>query len=262
MSDRTALVTGASRGIGRATAIALASEGYDVAITARTVAEGTHADGLPGSLESTAIEIEKYGVRALSVPLDLLDRDALVPTIESVLERWGHLDVYVSNAIYVGPEQQNRFLDEQPGEIERRIFGNLTAQLLMTQRVARAMADRGSGTVIHITSGAGMSDPPAPVGEGGWAATYGCSKGGMHRLAGILALELGPAGVRFLNLEPGFVATERTKSKTEYDWIASRGNPPEVIGAVAAWMLRQPEDVVPNGTTVRGAKVAKSLGLR
>jgi NAD(P)-dependent dehydrogenase (short-subunit alcohol dehydrogenase family) len=106
-----------------------------------------------------------------------------------------------------------------------------------------------------------MSDPPAPVGEGGWAVTYGCSKGGIHRMAGVLALELAAAGVRVLNLEPGFVATERTKAKAEYDWIASRGNPPEVIGRVAAWMLRQPDDVVPNGTTVRGAKVAKELGF-
>ena len=57
-----------------------------------------------------------------------------------------------------------------------------------------------------------MSDPPGPIGEGGWAIGYGTSKGGFHRMAGILAAELGPSGVRCFNVEPGFVATERATS--------------------------------------------------
>ena len=98
---RTALVTGASRGIGRAIALALAGDGYDVAVTARTVREGTGQFGLPGSLERTVAEIEALGRRALAVPLDLLDRDALVPAVDRVLDEFGHLDVLVNNAIYV-----------------------------------------------------------------------------------------------------------------------------------------------------------------
>jgi NAD(P)-dependent dehydrogenase (short-subunit alcohol dehydrogenase family) len=259
---RTALVTGASRGIGRAVALALATAGYDVAITARTVVEGTNDEGLPGSLETTAAEITALGVTALPIPLDLLDRAALAPAADRVLAQWGRLDVLVNNAIYAGPGPQRRFVDEEPVEIEKRIFGNLTAQLLLTQRAAQHMISAGSGAIVTITSNAGMSDPPAPVGEGGWPAAYGCSKGGVHRLAGVLAVELGPSGVCAYNVEPGFVLTERTRGKPEYAWAEQHGNTPEEVGAVIAWLLDQPADVVANGSTVRVSKIAKALGLR
>src|SRR2546423_5627181 len=181
-----AMVTGASRGIGRAIACALAADGYDVAITARTVVEGTGPGGLPGSLEWAASAIAAAGRRVLPVTLDLVDRASLVPAVESVLASWGHIDVLVNNAIYVGPGNFDRFLDVDPVNLERRIFANLTAQLLISQPAVRAMVDYGGGTVINITSGAGMSDPTAPIGQGGWALGYGCAKGGLHRMAGVL----------------------------------------------------------------------------
>jgi NAD(P)-dependent dehydrogenase (short-subunit alcohol dehydrogenase family) len=256
------MVTGASRGIGRAIACALASDGYDVAITARTVVEGTGPGGLPGSLESTTAAIDALGRRAMPVTLDLLDRASLVPAVESVLGAWGQIDVLVNNAIYVGPGNDDRFLDVDPEHLERRIFANLTAQLLLSQHALRAMADRGTGTVINITSGAGLRDPGAPVGEsGGWALGYGVSKGGFHRMAGVVAVELGDRGIRCFNLEPGFVATERVIAKAGLSWVAGRGKPPEVVGEVVAWLLRQPAGAVTNGTTVSVDAVADQLGL-
>ncbi len=257
----TALVTGASRGIGRAIAVALAGDGYDVAITARTVVEGTGDGGLPGSLESTGASIEAAGHRALQVPLDLLDRDALVPAVETVLDAWGHIDVLVNNAIYVGEGNDDRFLDVEPGNLEKRLFANLTAQLIISQRALRAMVTRGHGTVINITSGAGISDPPAPVGEGGWALGYGCAKGGFHRMAGVVAVELGGRGIRCYNLEPGFVATERVQADAALAWVAERGKPPEVVGTVAAWLLRQADGKARNGSMVSVDAVAAELGL-
>jgi NAD(P)-dependent dehydrogenase (short-subunit alcohol dehydrogenase family) len=257
----TAVVTGASRGIGRAIALALAANGYDVAVTARTVVEGTGDGGLPGSLESTAAEIEGAGQRSLPVPLDLLDRDALVPAVESVLDAWGHIDVLVNNAIYVGEGNFDRFLDVDPANLEKRIFANLTAQLLISQRALRAMVERGSGTIVNITSGAGISDPPAPIGEGGWALGYGCAKGGFHRMAGVVAVELGDHGIRCYNLEPGFVATERVRARANLAWVAEHGKAPEVVGAVAAWLLRQPDGTIPNGSMVSVDEVGRELGL-
>jgi NAD(P)-dependent dehydrogenase (short-subunit alcohol dehydrogenase family) len=258
---RVAMVTGASRGIGRAIALALAGDGYDVAITARTVVEGTSSEGLPGSLQATAAEIEALGRDALQVRLDLLQRDALVPAVEAVLDAWGHIDVLVNNAIDVGPGNDDRFLDVDPQHLERRIWGDLTAQLILSQRALRAMVERGGGTVINITSGAGMSDPPGPIGAGGWALGYGCAKGGFHRMAGVVAAELGDRGIRCYNLEPGFVATERVKARAQHAWIAEQGKSPEVVGAVAAWMLRQPDGTITNGKTVSTDKVAKELDL-
>ena len=258
---RTALVTGASRGIGRAIAAALAVDGYDVAVTARTIREGTGPNGLPGSLDSTTAEIEGAGRRALGVPLDLLDRAALAPAVERVLDEWGHLDVLVNNAIYVGPGNDERFLDVEPEHLERRIFANLTAQLILSQVALRAMVKRGRGTVVNITSAAGMTDPRSPIGEGGWALGYGCAKGGFHRMAGVVAVELGGMGIRCFNIQPGFVATERVLARSSLGWVAKRGKPPATVGAVVAWLLRQPDGAVANGSTVEVDDVAAELGI-
>jgi NAD(P)-dependent dehydrogenase (short-subunit alcohol dehydrogenase family) len=257
----TAMVTGASRGIGRACALALASAGYDVAVTARTVEEGTSDEGLPGSLATTAKEIEAFGGRALPVRLDLLDRDALVPAVESVLLEFGHLDLLVNNAIYVGPENDQFFLDVSMTELEKRIFGNVTAQLTITQRALRAMVSRGGGTIVNVTSMAGMVTPPGPLGDGGWALGYAVSKGGFHRAAGVIAAELGDAGIRAFNLQPGFIATERVTQQPHLSWIAERGNPPELVGQILVWMMSDEGSALRNGKTVHVVDAAKDLGL-
>ena len=264
MSDeaRTALVTGASRGIGRAIALALADEGYDVAVTARTVVEGTGPFGLPGSLETTVGEIEAKGRRALAVPLDLLDRDALVPAVEGVLEAFEHLDVLVNNAIYVSDGGLDPFVDTDPVDLERRIFGDLTAQLLISQPVLRAMAARGRGTVINVTAGGGRAQPTRKPGEGGWGLVYSCAKGGFHRMTAQIAVELGDRGVRCYDLEPGMVNTERVLAGGEaLAFVAKFGKPPWAVGAATGWLLRQPDGTVPNGSVVDTQAVCETLGL-
>ena len=106
-------MTGASRGIGKASALALADAGFDVAITARTVREGegraepnTVRDdsvvAVPGSLETTVSDLEARGARALAIPMDLLDRDAVIGAPATVLREWGRIDVLFNNAIYQG----------------------------------------------------------------------------------------------------------------------------------------------------------------
>ncbi len=255
------MVTGASRGIGRACALALAGAGYDVAVTARTITEGTSDEGLPGSLATTTAEIEALGVRSLAVPLDLLDRDSLVPAVETVLLEFGHLDVLVNNAIYVGSGNDQRFLDVSISDLEKRITGNITAQLVLTQRALQAMVSRGGGTVVNVTSMAGMVSPPGPLGDGGWALGYAVSKGGFHRAAGVIAAELGDAGIRAYNLQPGFIATERVTLQPHLAWIAERGNPPELVGSVLMWLLSDEGSRVRNGKTIHVADAAKELGL-
>jgi NAD(P)-dependent dehydrogenase (short-subunit alcohol dehydrogenase family) len=255
------MVTGASRGIGRACALALAGGGYDVAVTARTIEEGTSDEGLPGSLATTTAEIEALGARAFAVPLDLLDRDSLVPAVEAALMEFGHLDVLVNNAIYVGQGNDERFLDVSINDLEKRITGNITAQLVITQRALRAMVSRGGGTVVNVTSMAGMVSPPGPLGDGGWALGYAVSKGGFHRAAGVIAAELGDAGIRAFNLQPGFIATERVTLQPHLSWIAERGNPPELVGQILLWMLSDEGAKLRNGKTVHVADAARELGL-
>ena len=259
MSDpKTAVVTGATRGIGRATAIALAQRGYDVAVTGRTRHEGD--TDLPGSLDSVAAAIESAGRRAVPIVLDLLDVDALAPTAASIVEALGHVDVVVNNAIYVGPAGLARFLDTPPGEIERRIFGNVTAQLLFTQPILAHLAQRGSGTVAFTTSAAGYAPVRRGPGDGGWAATYGISKAGLNRIAEQLAVE--HPDITFWNLQPGQVATERVLAAgAELAFVAKGSAPVEVIGEAFARILDGPSDAFANGATIEVQDVARAWGM-
>ena len=267
-SDRqTALVTGASRGIGRAIAICLAEAGFDVAVTARTVSDGdptafepdTGAP-LPGSLDATARAIESVGRRALPIRLDLVDLDALAPAVDAAIVGLGHLDLLVNNAIYVGPGGNRRFLETEPDELVRRVFSNVTAQLLLTQRAVAHMVDRGGGLVLDITSAAGQITPRRPVGEGGWTLSYAVTKAGFHRIADMIALEYGDAGIRAFNLNPGFVATERVLAVKELAFVADKGIAPEVVGRVVAWFATTGRHRFENGTYHQVPDLARELG--
>ena len=133
---RIALVTGASRGIGRACAIALAAAGLDVAITARTVHEGdpfdesgsTLGEPIPGSLETTAALIEAAGGRALAVRADLLDRASLIGAGGAGPRRMGHVDVLVNNAVHTGPGSMERFVDLDVDTIAAKLEANVVAR--------------------------------------------------------------------------------------------------------------------------------------
>ena len=267
---RTALVTGASRGIGKAVAIALARRGYDVAITARTLNEGDpssiapeNGTSLPGSLATTAVAIESVGsgARAVPVALDLLQLDTLADAVDAAIDGLGgRLDVLVNNAIYVGPGSELRFGDCPPDDLVRRVTGNVTAQLLITQHVLQHMLGNGGGTVVGVTSAAGQNTPRKPVGEGGWSLAYAVTKAGFHRIADMLVVEYGDHGIRSFNVNPGFVATERVLAGGEQlDFVAKRGIAPDVIGAAIASLVDDPE--VTNGGYVHALDRAIELGL-
>jgi NAD(P)-dependent dehydrogenase (short-subunit alcohol dehydrogenase family) len=259
---RVALVTGASRGIGKAIATHLALAGFDVAIGARTLKEGeerehsstvTRSDtrALPGSLEATAALIAQSGQRALPVYLDLLDRASLGSAAATVLERWGRIDVLVNNGRYVGPGHMDRVLDTPAELIDRHLQANVMAPIILTKLVAPQMVQRGSGVVINLASSSGTMDPPAPAGDGGWGLGYGASKAALHRLAGMLAIELGDHGILAFNLSPGFIATERIAiDMGAFGFDATKGAPADVVGAVAAWLATSPEAAALNGQWV------------
>src|SRR3954451_11787686 len=205
--QQVAFVTGASRGIGKVCAIALAEAGFDVAITARTVQEGearehsstvatSDTSPLPGSLTGTADLIRAAGRDALVVPADLNDRASLGAAAATVLERWGRVDVIVHNARYIGPGHMDRFLDTPIELLEKQLDGNVLAALVLNQLLLPSMIEHGGGTVVNITSASGYADPTKPAGDGGWGMGYGISKGAFQRIAGFLAIELGDEGIR------------------------------------------------------------------
>jgi len=273
MPAEVAFVTGASRGIGKAIAVHLARAGYDVAIGARTIHEGearehsptvkkSNLAPLPGSLDSTSSLIEQTGQRSLSVYLDLLDRVSLGSAVTTVLERWGRIDLLVNNGRYIGPGHMDRFMDMPVDLIERQIQANAISPLHLTKLVLPQMLERGSGTVLNITSACAVIDPPAPIGEGGWGLGYGMSKAAIHKQVGILSQELAKTGVCFFNIEPGLIGTERMAiDMAEFGFDASTMTPPDVIGAVAAWLVRNPEREELNGQTIDGQETCRKLNL-
>jgi len=267
-APRVALVTGASRGIGKATAVALADAGLDVAITARTVHEGEGRDDsdagggtVPGSLDTTAADVEARGVRALSVPMDLLDRASLDAAVARVLSDWGRIDVLVNNAVHTGPGSMLRFEDTTVDMLETKLAANAVSPVVLIKAVLPHFVDRGEGTIVNVTSAVAITDPPAPAGEGGWGAAYAMSKGAFHRLAGILAVEYPQLTV--VNVEPGYVVTERMAVNAKSLGLEGvyPGAPPTVPASVIAWLATSPDAAGLSGQTISAQRFAKDRGL-
>lgn len=273
-----AFVTGASRGIGKAGALALAEAGYDVVVTARTVKAGqTHDYGttvatagkqmaLPGSLEETAAEIESRGQRALPVQLDLLDRASLDAAVDKTLAEWGKIDVLYNNGIYQGPGLMDPLLDLPDDKLALVFDGNVFNQLHLTRRVLRHMIERGHGTVVNMTSNAGQYDPPNKASEGGWGFAYGASKSAFHRLAAFIHVEHKEHGIRAYNIDPGYVPTEAQlatmgKDSAIYAKHIAGGAPVEVPAAMLIWLLTTEEGQSRSGESFHAPSFVKKNKL-
>lgn len=262
---KVAFITGASRGIGKATAVALAAKNYDIVVTARTVREGETSDGrpLPGSIETTAQAVRELDSEALPLRLDLLDRASIDEALQETFNRWGRIDALINNGIYTGPGSMEHFLDLDLAVVETMFQANVFAQIHLTQQVLPGMLERGSGVVVNMVSAAGLNDPPAPAGKGGWGFAYGATKGAFQRMVGVLAVEHSESGVRFFNVEPGFVITEAMRLNDPNGALSKRfpGAPPSVPAAVIAWLASDPAAAEWNGKTVFAQKLCLQLGL-
>jgi NAD(P)-dependent dehydrogenase (short-subunit alcohol dehydrogenase family) len=270
-----AIVTGASRGIGKASALALASAGFDVAITARTVHEGEGRSepnsvrgdepvvALPGSLETTAAEIERRGRRALTIPMDLLDLASVEAVPGAVLDAWGRIDVLFNNAIYQGAGTMDRILDMRMGDLDNLMRGNLSHQVRLIQLVLPHMLEQGEGRVINMVSGSARHDPPGPAGAGGWGVAYSASKAAFGRIAGGIEAEFRDQGVRAFNVDPGNVATEKRRAlNPDDDFESGFGSAPaEATGAVVAWLATDPGATRFVGKWIYAPKLCADLGL-
>jgi NAD(P)-dependent dehydrogenase (short-subunit alcohol dehydrogenase family) len=269
---KTAFVTGASRGIGKVLAIWVARAGYDVAITARSVAPGEQREHsptakqsdtspLPGSLTETAAEIERLGARVLMLPADITDPASVARAATSALERWGAFDLLINCARHTGPGHMDKVLETPVPAVRAVMEGNFFTPLLLTQILAPAMVARGSGVIVNLSSMSAFSTPAKPAGEGGWGITYGASKAAVHRLAGILAVELAASGVLSFNVDPGFTRTERIAQDMGKYGFEATGAPPEVTAAVVNWLISAPEAAQFNGRTIFAQTFCAERGL-
>jgi len=210
-SNRIALVTGASRGIGRAAAIALAGAGAHVILVARTV----------GGLEDVDDEIQKAGGSATLVPLDLKDFPALDRLGASIYERWGHLDAFLGNAGVLGTLTPLTHLE--PKAFQELLDINITANWRLIRSLDPLLRASDAGRALFVSSGAARKHTPY------WGG-YAMSKAALESLALTYAAESEGTKVKVNLLNPGPL---RTKMRGK----AFPGEDPE--------SLRPPEAVAP-----------------
>ena len=194
LSGRIALVTGASRGIGRAIARELAAQGAMVIGAAR----GEHA-------HATAEEIQRAGGRAEAVALDVTDADAVSTVVPGIVERHGRLDILVNNA---GITRDGLLLRMKRDDWDAVIATNLTSTFTLTQAALKPMIRQRAGRIVCIGSVVGQS------GNAG-QANYAASKAGIIGFAKAVALEVASRGITVNVVAPGMIDTDMTRAISE-----------------------------------------------
>jgi hypothetical protein len=247
---KVAMVTGASRGIGRETAVQLAKAGFNLAISTRTIAEGelfehsvkdAKGASLSGSLNETAELARSFGSDVLVLKMDLLDSNSIRDCAEQALAHFGHIDLLINNAIYQGSDLNSPLSCLTEETLLRVAQAYLISPTLLIQALLPSMQQRSAGIIINITSGAGESDPPLAATKGGWGYAYGAGKAAVSRLSGVISREYGKGGVRAFTVNPGVVSTDTllaTLGTENLSALSSRLGKPEDIAAVLVWLAQ------------------------
>jgi short-subunit dehydrogenase len=234
LEGKTAIVTGASSGIGKHVARALADSGMNLAIAARRV----------DRLEAVRTElIEQTGVRVIAIPTDVADLAALQRLVSRTLDEFGQIDVLVNNA---GVDAYRHLHELAPETVKSVVDVNLTAAIQLTQLVLPAMFEQGWGHIINMASTAGKHSPP-------YGAVYGATKAGLVALTQSLRVEYRSRGISASAICPGF--TEEggiyEQLKTDLGRGAPRAIGSTTVEKVARATVRairhdQPEPIVNN----------------
>ncbi|WP_419850001.1 SDR family NAD(P)-dependent oxidoreductase [Candidatus Poriferisocius sp.] len=201
LAGKVALVTGASRGIGKGCALELAAAGAAVYITGRTTGAGQHP--LPGTVGGTAEEITAAGGTATAVACDHRDDDAVRTVFDQIAEEQGRLDVLVNNAFAI-PDELTAMLPfwEVPiSNWDDMMDVGTRSAYVASVLAAPGMIDQGDGLIANISSSGAT--------EYAWHVAYGVGKCALDRMTADCARELGDTGVSMVSVWPGFVRTER-----------------------------------------------------
>jgi NAD(P)-dependent dehydrogenase (short-subunit alcohol dehydrogenase family) len=187
LRGKAVLITGASRGLGRALALACAREGANLVISSRS----------EDSLGTVAGEAEEMGAEVLAIPADVSVRSDVERLVDESVQHFGRVDVLVNNAGLLGPRVP---IEEYPEDEWRRVLdANLTAPFLLSKVIIPHLPEGGS--IVNVTSGVSVE------GRAEWGA-YSVSKFGMEGLTQILAAELKDRGIRVNSVDPGGMRTE------------------------------------------------------
>ncbi len=231
LQGKVAIVTGASRGIGRALAAGLSKAGAAVVCAARTEVEAP--DGLPGSIHSTAEAIRAAGGIALPVRCDIGIAEDIENLVKSSLRELGRIDILVNNAM---TPTRGLFLESHIDQWDESMRVNVRSLFLTCQAVIPVMAKQGAGSIINISSGAAESyGPGMPPGF----LTYSVAKAALERFSTALAGEVADRGVAVNALRPGAVKTEKSVQELGEDWDWSGWTSPEAVVPALLFLAAQ-----------------------
>ena len=230
IAGKVAVVTGASRGIGRAIAVALAQAGVDVVCTARSTEAHPHKV-LAGTIEETTRQVQALGRRAVAIPVDVSKEEEVEAMARRVLAEFGRVDILVNNAAVAAP---GSFLEVPVRRWDLVLNVNLRGAFLCARAFLPSMMERGSGRIVNVSSYAAHT-------EGFWGLAYGVSKAAMERLTTGLAAELASSGIAVNALQiERYVGTEGFVYLTPDD-DHSAWEKPETVGEALVWLAsREP----------------------
>ena len=224
LNGKTALVTGAARGIGKAIALKFASEGANVAFTDLAINEAA---------EQTLKELEAYGIKAKAYASNAANFDETHTVVNQILEDFGSIDILVNNA---GITKDGLMMRMTEAQWDAVLTVNLKSAFNFIHAVTPIMAKQRSGSIINMSSVVGVS------GNAG-QCNYSASKAGMIGLAKSIAKEMGPRGIRANCIAPGFIITDMTNAlpeKVRQEWEKQiplrRGGTPEDVANVALFL--------------------------
>lgn len=263
ITSKVAVVTGASRGIGKQAAIELARRGLQLVLVARTE---DARPGTPGTLGETAAAVGAVGLAPTVVRADVASSDDLDRIVSTVLATHGGADVLVNNAAYtVGRALFTHVPDLTREQWEKHFAVNVTAPLMLIQGFWSSMVSRGGGVVVNVTSGEAQLRPltnevrDLGLPENGPA--YGASKAALNRMANVIAQEGRRHNIAVVNVEPGFVLTETMAATFERAGVTDTTAIPTSVPALAiAHIVTCRDPMIYSGTIVDGPALAADVG--
>ncbi|GHE12667.1 3-oxoacyl-ACP reductase FabG [Streptomyces alanosinicus] len=230
--QRTAIVTGAARGIGAATAGRLAADGYAVAVLDLDAAAGA----------DTVAAIEKAGGRALAVGADVSDEAQVTAAVDEVAERLGAPTVLVNNA---GVLRDNLLFKMTAADWDTVMGVHLRGAFLMSRAVQKHMVDAGFGRIVNLSSSSALGNRGQ--------ANYATAKAGLQGLTKTLAIELGRFGVTVNAVAPGFIATDMTAATAERMGITFEQFRQDCAAQIPVRRVGTPQDVADAVSYLAGA---------
>jgi NAD(P)-dependent dehydrogenase (short-subunit alcohol dehydrogenase family) len=260
LTGQVALVTGASRGVGRGIALGLGEAGATVYLTGRTVEEGRAAVALPGTIHSTAAEVDRLGGRGIAVRCDHRDDAQVAALVERIRTEQGRLDILVNNVwggyehFFDGTEfwTETGFWTVPLARWDAMFTAGVRAHYVASVLAAPLMIEQGHGLIITISSFAGQK-----VDAG---VAYGVAKAADDRMAACMAHELRPHNVAAVVLYPGLVRTEGVLKAAEH-FDLSNSESPQLIGRAVAALAADPDVMRKSGQVLVAAELAEEYGF-